>query len=218
MNIIRRQAWTPRRLAPLSREILSLSATIGLDRDVGIIKSDDDTEALGKIDNYLCELKELQIRDGLHIFGKAPAGIQARDLLIALTRMPRDDGTGQNASLIRALATDFDLTGFDPLDCNLGDPWPGAKPDALQDIDVVSWRSNGDTVERLELLAAALVDGQLKADPGWSHTRAVLDFIEQTLRPMIENCGDAELDGLLRGLNGQFVPARRQRGANTWPS
>jgi len=196
----------PRRLAPLSREILSLSATIGLDRDVGIIKSDDDTEALGKIDNYLCELKELQIRDGLHIFGKAPAGIQARDLLIALTRMPRDDGTGQNASLIRALATDFELTGFDPLDCNLGDPWPGAKPDALQDIDAVSWRTNGDTVERLELLAAALVDGQLKADPAWSLTRAVLDFIEQTLRPMIENCGDAELDGLLRGLNGQFVP------------
>ena len=152
----------PRRLAPLSRELLSLSAAIGLDRDVGIIKSDDDTEALGKIDNYLCELKELQIRDGLHVFGKAPAGIQARDLLIALTRMPRDDGTGENASLIRALATDFDLTGFDPLDCNLGDTWLGPKPVALQDIDEATWRTNGDTVERLELLAILLIDGHLK--------------------------------------------------------
>ena len=196
----------PRRLAPLSREILSLSATIGLDRDVGIIKSDDDTEALGKIDNYLCELKELQIRDGLHIFGKAPTGIQARDLLIALTRMPRDDAAGENASLIRALAIDLGLTGFDPLDCELGDPWTSAKPDTLQDIDDALWRTNGDTVERLELLAAALVDRQLRPDPAWSHTKAVLDFIDHTLRPMIENCGDAELEGLLLGLNGQFVP------------
>lgn len=196
----------PRRLAPLAREILSLSATIGLDRDVGIEITDDDTEALGKIDNYLCELKELQIRDGLHIFGKAPEGVQARDLLIALTRMPRNDGMGENASLIRALAIDLELVGFDPLDCDLGDPWGGTKPDALQAVDVADWRTKGDTVERLELLASALVDGQQKVDPAWSHSNAVLEFIDQTLRPMIENCGDAELDGLLRGLNGQFVP------------
>ena len=35
----------------------------------------DDTEtALAKLDNHLCELKEAQIRDGLHIFGVAPSG------------------------------------------------------------------------------------------------------------------------------------------------
>ncbi|NKB21430.1 MAG: cobaltochelatase subunit CobN [Alphaproteobacteria bacterium] len=195
----------PRRLAPLSSEILSLSARIGLDRDVGIDTSDDDTEALGKIDNYLCELKELQIRDGLHIFGKSPAGVQSRDLLIALTRMPRDDGARENASLIRALASDLGLSAFDPLDCDFGDPWTGSKPNTLLDIDAMPWRTNGDTVERLELLAGALVDGQLPL-PDWTHTKAVLKFIDQTLRPMIENCGESELDGLLLGLNGNFVP------------
>ena len=43
--------------------------------------------ALGKLDNYLCELKELQIRDGLHVFGersgrrpahRSPGGAGAR--------------------------------------------------------------------------------------------------------------------------------------------
>ena len=195
----------PRRLAPLSAEILSLSARIGLDRDVGINKSDDDSEALGKIDNYLCELKELQIRDGLHVFGESPQGNQARDLLIALTRMPRDDGTGANASLIQALATDLGLKGFNPLDCDMGSEWQHTTPAILQDIDDAPWRTNGDAVERLELLAAAFVSGEQEIDPVWVQTRSVLEFIDQTLRPMIEDCGESELHGLLLGLEGKFV-------------
>ena len=53
--------------------------------------------ALGKLDAYLCELKEMQIRDGLHIFGRAPEGAQLADLLVALARLPR--GTAPAASL-----------------------------------------------------------------------------------------------------------------------
>ncbi|MBK20223.1 MAG: cobaltochelatase subunit CobN [Rhodospirillaceae bacterium] len=196
----------PRRLAPLARNILSLSATIGLDRDVGIENSDNDNDALSKIDNYLCELKELQIRDGLHIFGKAPHGQQSRDLLIALTRMPRDDGTGENSSLIRALASDTGLSDFDPLDCTLGESWSGKKPDCLLDVTNAPWRTNGDTVERLELIAAALVDGDMQPEEHWHQTRSVLGFIDQTLRPAIESCGKSELRGLLSGLDGRFVP------------
>ena len=36
--------------------------------------ADDEYEALSKLDNYLCELKEMQIRDGLHIFGRGAGG------------------------------------------------------------------------------------------------------------------------------------------------
>ena len=195
----------PRRLAPLAREILSLSAAIGLDRDVGIAAGEPDDEALGKIDNYLCELKELQIRDGLHIFGRSPRDRQLTDLLVALTRLPRDDGKGENASLIRALAADLELDKFDPLDCALGDPWSGAKPDALIKFDQSHWRSTGDTVERLELVSAALVNGDEQPDAGWKRTAHVLFHIKETLRPMVEACGKCELDGLLTGLDGQFV-------------
>jgi len=195
----------PRRLAPLAREILSLSTSIGLDMDVGIADEDADDTALGKIDNYLCELKELQIRDGLHIFGRSPRDRQLTDLLVALTRLPRDDGKGESASLIRALAADLGLDHFDALDCTLGDPWSGAKPDALCAIDHSPWRSAGDTVERLELLAAALVNGDQQPAEGWPHTAQVLSYIKETLRPMVAACGTFELDGLLTGLDGRFV-------------
>ena len=57
----------PRRLQILGEEILVLSRSIGLDKDIGIENSDGENVALSKIDNYLCELMEMQIRDGLHI-------------------------------------------------------------------------------------------------------------------------------------------------------
>ncbi|MGL1544366.1 cobaltochelatase subunit CobN, partial [Vibrio parahaemolyticus] len=46
----------------------------------------DDDAALTRLDAHLCDLKELQIRDGLHVFGCSPEGVQRRDLLIALAR------------------------------------------------------------------------------------------------------------------------------------
>ncbi|NCW68499.1 MAG: cobaltochelatase subunit CobN, partial [Marivivens sp.] len=72
----------PRRIDTLRREILSLSDVTGLSTDVGMT-GDQDTD-LAKLDAYLCELKEAQIRDGLHIFGQSPTGQQALDLAIAL--------------------------------------------------------------------------------------------------------------------------------------
>ena len=135
--------------------------------------AEDDTadESLSKLDNYLCELKELQIRDGLHVFGQAPVDGQRTDLLVALTRVPRGTGKDADASLIRALAADLGLAGFDPLDCHLGDPWAGPMPPAL--ANGAAWRTNGDTVERLERLAQALVAGDSPdAEPAWSGTRS----------------------------------------------
>ena len=88
----------PRRLALLQAAILDLAARSGLDRDCGIAPGEPSDAALAKLDNHLCELKELQIRDGLHIFGAAPAGDQLTDLLVALTRQPRGTGQGGDAS------------------------------------------------------------------------------------------------------------------------
>jgi len=193
----------PRRLKLLSEQILDLSQSIGLDKDVGIASEETETESLSKIDNYLCELKELQIRYGLHIFGTAPDGRLKTDLLVALTRLPRFDGSGEHASLIRALAADLNLD-FDPLDCTLGNEWTGPRPDSLKD-EASPWRTNGDTVERLEDLAQSLVSGECSPDPAWTGTQSVLDFIRTSLAPTVEACGRAELDGLMTGLQGRFV-------------
>ncbi len=191
----------PRRVALLRDEILELARSIGLDRDCGIAAGEAEGSALGKLDAYLCELKEMQIRDGLHIFGRAPAGAQLVDLLVALARLPRGPAPAQ-ASLIRALAEDLGL-GFDPLDVALGHAWTGSRPEALAGGD--AWRSVGDTVERLEHLAQRLVAGERAPDEAWTRTRAALAWIDGTLRPAVAACGQAEIEGLLKGLAGGFV-------------
>ncbi|EWY40277.1 cobaltochelatase [Skermanella stibiiresistens SB22] len=192
----------PRRITVLRERILDLSAATGLNVDCGVGRDDEPQDALAKLDSHLCELKELQIRDGLHIFGESPEGEQLTDLLVALTRLARGKGVGRDASLIRALAADLDLD-FDPLDCAMAEPWRGARPAALADDGV--WRSTGDTVERLELLARGLVAGETATDPAWERAGLVLDYIQSELRPTVRACGAAELDGLLRGLDGRFV-------------
>ena len=197
-----------RRMGYLRGEILAESRRLGLDKDLGVERDADPDHALARLDNHLCELKELQIRDGLHILGRAPLGDQLTDLLVALVRVPRGDGSGGDASILRALAADLQLGEVDPLDCDMAEPWRGPKPTALLGVAgaASTWRSVGDTIERLELLARALIAGEQSTDPTWTATRTVLREIEQRVRPAIEASGRAEIDHLLRGLDGRFVP------------
>jgi cobaltochelatase CobN len=191
----------PRRLKLLGRQIVELAQSIGLDKDAGVAPKAAEAETLAALDNYLCELKEMQIRDGLHVFGESPSGDLLTDLLVALARVPRGTGEGADHSLIRALARDFDLGAFDPLDCTMGDAWVGPRPQTLETTE--NWRTQGDSVERLELFARRLVAGA--ADPPGDASRAVLDWINGELRPSVAACGAAEIAGLLAGLDGRFV-------------
>ena len=196
----------PRRMEPLAEEIALTSRRLGLDRDLGLEIGEDATAWLQTLDNHLCELKELQIRDGLHVFGRSPEGAPRTDLLTAVARIPRPGGGDADASLLRALAADLGLEGFDPLDCRPASPWQGPRPPVLADLLADPWRSAGDTVERLELLARALVAGERRPEEGWRRTRAVLGWIEEALAPALDRSGEAEMAALLRGLDGRFVP------------
>ena len=188
----------PRRITHLRKEILSLSDVTGLGKDAGFTGDSDGD--LGKLDAYLCELKEAQIRDGLHIFGQSPTGDQKRDLAIALARVPRGTGKGRDASLLRALAKDLGLS-IDPLDCDLAASAP-EKPDTL--ADGTHWRSNGDTVEKLEALSQQIVSGETPA-PGPQSAEVAAEIATRIL-PTIQTCGPAEGAALLTGLAGKFVP------------
>ncbi len=217
-----------RRLALLKQNILDLTKHHKLDKDAGFT-GDGDAD-LQKLDTFLCDLKEAQIRDGLHILGESPTGQQETDLLVALTRVPG----GERASLIRALADDLEL-GFDPLNCEFGNTWQGPKPEELSSISNDLWRTVGDTVERLEMLASRLVStppppsgtppaktprekdatlspsaplgrGSTAKPGGGISTRSVLTFINKTLRPTLAACGPNEITNLLRALSGQSVP------------
>ena len=196
----------PRRLKMLRKEILALAAHVGLDRDCGIDATDDHDTALSKLDNHLCELKEMQIRGGLHVLGRAPEGDALHDLLVSMVRLPRGDTEPADASLTRALAADLDLGGFDPLSANLGERWRGPRPAALAARSPAPWRTCGDTVERLECLSRTLIEGTERLDPGWVRTRAVLQFVERDLRPRVVASGPAELEACRRALDARFLP------------
>jgi len=248
----------PRRIRLLTKQILDLVRDIGLDRDAGIATSDGEEAALQKLDAYLCDLKEMQIRDGLHVFGVSPEGRLLTDLTVALARVPRGLGEGGEASLQRAIAADAfrgsppsglpaispsrgeigwgggfppyngkeagapsisplegemagrpeggtTVAAFDPLDCTPSDPWTGPRPQILAEQSDAPWRSKGDTVERIELLAARMVEGAIPCPDGWHAARAVLDTIDTAIRPAIAACGPAEITALMKGLDGRFV-------------
>ena len=193
----------PRRLKVLGRQILEACQQTGLDQDCGMAPGEAEDKALAKLDNYLCELKEMQIRDGLHVFGVSPTGGELTDLLVALVRLPRGDGRAGDASLLRALATDLGLDEFDPLDCTLGSPWHGARPGML--LNGAAWRTCGDTVERLEHLACDLVSGQRAPLPAWTRTCEVLEHVAEVVRPAVAASGEAEIRGILTALDGRFL-------------
>jgi cobaltochelatase CobN len=199
-----------RRLAALKRDILDLTRSHRLDLDAGFT-GDADAD-LQRLDAYLCDLKEAQIRDGLHVLGASPEGRLETDLLVALTRVPRGLGEGGDQSLIRAIAADFGFDGFDPLTCAMAEPWTAPKPKPLQDVSPDPWRTNGDTVERLELYAQFLLSssrrkpepmepgddsikdasrgemGRLSRDDG-PKTAEILEKIDREIRPALRACG-----------------------------
>src|SRR5246500_3679314 len=156
---------------------------------------------LRELDGFFCEVKDLQRRDGLHIFGRSPEGDRLHSLLNAFVR-PSRGSAPEDASLLHALARDLGL-GEDPLALDLAERWTGARPTALSGPGM--WRTVGDTIERLEALALRLVAGELNPDASWHRTRIVLGWIERQLRPAVAKCGKAEIAGLLAGLDGRFV-------------
>jgi len=194
----------PRRLKILRTRILDLVRDIGLDHDAGIHENDDADDALEKLDAYLCDLKEMQIRDGLHVFGVAPEERLLTDLLVALARVPSRDAQ----SLQRAIAHDvlaMDVAAFDPLDAEMAKVWDGHKPKALLDVSDDPWRTHGDTVERIELLAAQLVGGEVECHDAWQGVQKVLNHVNTRLRNDVVACGPREIDGVVTGLAGRFV-------------
>ncbi|MGE8408760.1 MAG: cobaltochelatase subunit CobN [Pseudomonas sp.] len=207
------QLLDPRRAIELQKQILQLVRDNHIDRELQLDGALDDANVwLPRLDTYLCDLKESQIRDGLHVFGESPVGRLRIDTLQALLRVARGDGRGANGSLPRVLAKALEL-GFDPLDCDLGAPWSGPRPQLLAELCREPWRSHGDTRERLELLAARLIETtladtlDLPDEPQWEPVRLVLDGLRSQVAPQLDACGAAEMHGVLAALDGRFVPA-----------
>ncbi len=69
-----------RRRELLARLIIDTAQNTGLAREAGIARDLHPDEALRKIDAWLCDLKELAVKDGLHIYGR-PSATEVADPL-----------------------------------------------------------------------------------------------------------------------------------------
>ncbi|MEG4322984.1 MULTISPECIES: cobaltochelatase subunit CobN, partial [unclassified Microcoleus] len=181
------QSLDPSRLPMIRDRIVALTNQENLDKDLGIqLNKSEFTEFITRTDGYLCELKESQIRDGLHIFGQCPQGRQLRDLIIAIARHPSTNRSGLTRSLAKDLGYDFD-----PL------------------------TTAGDFTAELEEKAAELVDDLIKnirVHPRSSavkigeSTQQELDWISNYLLPSLLQTNQ-EITNLLRGLDGRHIPS-----------
>ncbi|WP_108500680.1 cobaltochelatase subunit CobN [Paracoccus indicus] len=76
----------PARRDRLVADIRDTSRALGVDRDLGIPPDASEAEAITRIDRFVCDIKESQYGQGLHIFGQGECGAQERaGLLDALS-------------------------------------------------------------------------------------------------------------------------------------
>ncbi|BCH35436.1 cobaltochelatase subunit CobN [Mesorhizobium sp. L-8-10] len=61
-----------RRRDRLAKLIVETATQSGLAREAGVNDADDPDAALMRIDAWLCDLKDLSIKEGLHVYGRSP--------------------------------------------------------------------------------------------------------------------------------------------------
>ncbi len=206
------QTLDPSRLITISDRIAKLVKSEHLDEELGIT-TDSITEFLTIADGYLCELKEAQIRDGLHILGQCPQGKQLRDLIIAISRFSTPDNPG----LTDAIAKDLGWNSSDWQE-NLANS-DLDNPDSFSNILLggqfkqllkeKSINNQGDLTEILEILAAQLVDNQLAKrirplEDGYTYRK--MCWIQNQLLPSLQQTSQ-EITNLLKALDGKYVPS-----------
>lgn len=208
----------PRREKHLRQKILDLVCSSNLVKelnlDVKIDPQKNQDELLNEVDTYLCELKEAQIRHGLHRFGQLPDDHNLTETLVALTRLPRGDGRN-DAGILHCLCRDLSLlsyngSAFDPLKFDAAQPAHSDKSSLLMNISNDDWRTEADTRERLELLAEQCIDTLLSGQSlvhSLPQTEGLLGYIKQVVLKAVMQSGDDEIANFLGGLNGCFVPA-----------
>ncbi|GAC1349038.1 MAG: cobaltochelatase subunit CobN [Vulcanimicrobiaceae bacterium] len=203
-----------------------------LQRDLGVDalpEGDAFGEFLQHVDGYLCELGDLQIRDGLHVFGAPPEGSRLVDLALALVRLDAPEGPG----VLHALADDLALDYLQLSDAaNGGLPYVGTLPAVALPLPEARAPTVRDVREAIDALARTLVVALVSAgDPRAfgaepSPPRQLLDvsvllsdaglppagrfaktaaLLQRRIVPDVLSSTD-EMSNLLAGLRGRHVP------------
>ncbi|MGO4254935.1 cobaltochelatase subunit CobN [Marmoricola sp. RAF53] len=192
-------AMDPPKLPALRAQIWTLMQAAQMHRDLGLDERPGDDEFddfLLHVDGWLCEVKDAQIRDGLHVLGQPPVGEARVNLVLAILRATQVWGGDRGAvpGLRAAL---------------------GLKSDISLVEEGGHARLETRSVDAIEEQARTLV--QAMEDSGWDpaavddlhpdpEVRRVLVFAATEVVPRLARTTD-ELDAVLHALDGGFVPA-----------
>ena len=187
-------AMDPAKAPALRGEIWTLITAAQLDHDLGLEKAPEDEvfdDFVLHVDGWLCEIKDAQIRDGLHVLGQVPDGAELINLVLAVLRSPQIFG-GQ-------------VNGVPGLRAALG----LGENASLSEVDAVEEQAR-------ELVAAvAASEWSVDAVPEIVErtvrapnevVSAALRFACQEVVPRLARTGD-EITAILHALDGGYVPA-----------
>ena len=82
-------ALDPAKLPAIRQQIWTLMTAAQMHKDLGLEERPDEEvfdDMLLNVDGWLCEIKDVQIRDGLHILGQEPVGDAEVELVLAMLR------------------------------------------------------------------------------------------------------------------------------------
>ena len=189
-----------RRSSDLISRIIETAERAGIAADCGIEAADADDEKLLKLDNFLYDLKEMQIRDGLHIYGRPEAGWD--DLITAILRIPRGmvtDPVSRSCAVLPAICNSKVLIRSKPIMLPVAGPRPRFLPASMRGpggIRVIRSKDWG--------CLPRLVSGEL-APAEWTETTAILDQALPQIARAIADSGTDERASA--GLDGGYIPA-----------
>ncbi|GAA1936388.1 cobaltochelatase subunit CobN [Streptomyces durmitorensis] len=180
----------PAKLPAIRAQIWTLIQAAKLDHDLGLEdrpKDEGFDEFIMHLDGWLCEIKDVQIRDGLHVLGGAPAGADRVNLVLAILRARQI--WGGTASL------------------------PGLR-EALGLDESAATRTAADEVEeKARALVQAMDDAdwapEAVATVAQGHPQSVADILAFAAREVVPRLAATtdELDHAVHALKGGFVPA-----------
>lgn len=211
----------PDKLPLIQQEIWNAVVAANLHEDLGLEARPDD-EAYGEfiqhIDGYLCEIGDLQIRDGLHVLGLLPSGEQLINLALALIRLDSPELIGIRHAIARDLNLDYQSLNEVS---TLGAVFAGTLPASFELLPIeLAKRTNGDVQQCLEAFARRLITRLADVEFASTMVGVALEscglrsggLTSQTLQLLTDNIipnlrrTDEELTNLLDGLEGSAVP------------
>jgi cobaltochelatase CobN len=186
-------AMDPAKLPAVRAQIWTLLQAARMDHDLGLAERPDDDhfdEMILHVDGWLCEIKDSQIRDGLHVLGTPPSGQGRVDLVLAMLRARQIwGGSVALPGLREALG--------------LAEGASRTETDAAED-SAAALVSGMETAGWVRDAAPSVVRGVLGRDD--DGVAAVLRFAADEVVPRLERTTD-EMDATLHALEGGYVPA-----------